>query len=416
MEKIKLKDIDELYNTVDTIIQVGDKLLPLIDHYTIDFDISFPINISRIKNIQKNIGGDGIVIRNCTFNKTLILNNDSKNYIFNNCDFNEFNPVDKTYSGKIRFHNCRFHKELKFDNVVFKDLVDFWHSTFKGKVIFYKVDFEATAVFSISTFKENVLFTYSKIKEQAIFRGTTIEKGVDFSLAIITGNLAIFDFTIKNFDSVKRKLSKMEYEDTVSNIGDIPIKNKRETFRIIKKQLTDQKNTIDANKFAFLESITFRKQMWFKITSPFKFDKSKFKKSWNDLKSKTKEQFIKVKDWFFAVANYGILTLNRVSNNHNTSYLRGLLFTISIGILFYYLLIINSGKYVFSLSLDQKIISENIPGFFNFLIPTHKFNFLGVNFIENFKPNNWFYLWDTLGRVFVGYGIYQTIQAFRKYR
>ena len=31
-------------------------------------------------------------------------------------------------------------------------------------------------------------------------------------------------------------------------------------------------------------------------------------------------------------------------------------------------------------------------------------------------PNNWSHFFDFLGRIAVGYGIYQTIQAFRKFK
>jgi len=46
--------------------------------------------------------------------------------------------------------------------------------------------------------------------------------------------------------------------------------------------------------------------------------------------------------------------------------------------------------------------------FFIFLLPTHKIT-------DIFSKPLWYhYLIDILGRIFVGYGIYQTVAAFRK--
>jgi len=48
--------------------------------------------------------------------------------------------------------------------------------------------------------------------------------------------------------------------------------------------------------------------------------------------------------------------------------------------------------------------------FFHFLIPTHRFGFIETSIttgLSNFI--------DFLSRIFIGFGIYQTIQAFRKF-
>ncbi|HEX4849381.1 MAG TPA: hypothetical protein VFV08_01180, partial [Puia sp.] len=48
--------------------------------------------------------------------------------------------------------------------------------------------------------------------------------------------------------------------------------------------------------------------------------------------------------------------------------------------------------------------------FFRFFIVTHDLDFMGA-----YNPTALSYLVDTVGRIVIGYGIYQTIQAFRKY-
>jgi len=414
MSKKNISSLEQLYKTIDTSSQVGDKLIPMLADFVIDFSITFPLDLSRANKLNRYLDQNSLVIKNCDFKQSILFNNDAKNYYFNNCTFDLINADDKTFSGKMRFHSCTFNKKLRLNNTVFKDLVDFWASTFIGKVIFYKVDFEKTTVFSISTFKDNVLFTYAKISEQAIFRGTTIEKGIDFSLAIIEGNLAIFDFTISDFPTKNGKLYKKQYESLVSEDGEIPQKNKRETFRIIKKQLADQKNTFDATKFSFLESKTFRKEVWNRIFPPIisKETKTKWKGQRDINNLNWLQQF---KRWLDAWINYVILFLNRWSNRHGTSYAFGIVFTLIIGALFYYLSVTNTTKYDIDYVFDWSIVKENVAGYVQFLIPTHRFTYLD-NFMEGYKLNPGFYIWDILGRIFIGYGIYQTIQAFRKYK
>jgi hypothetical protein len=50
--------------------------------------------------------------------------------------------------------------------------------------------------------------------------------------------------------------------------------------------------------------------------------------------------------------------------------------------------------------------------FINFLNPAHS-----INYIDELNPFYGIpYVFDFLGRIAVGYGIYQTVQAFRKFR
>lgn len=53
------------------------------------------------------------------------------------------------------------------------------------------------------------------------------------------------------------------------------------------------------------------------------------------------------------------------------------------------------------------------------ILPTHSFNYLTDGDNEDMVKHELekgYYAIDFLGRIFVGYGIYQTIQAFRKYK
>lgn len=118
--------------------------------------------------------------------------------------------------------------------------------------------------------------------------------------------------------------------------------------------------------------------------------------------------------------DWWMLYIYKVSNNFRLNWLQGVAFTLAVSLLFYipFVMLIedqiswgwygwqntwNAFKYVLSYRMEQ---------FFEFLNPLHKIDyFTGENKQAGFGA----YLVDYIGRTFVGFGIYQTVQAFRKY-
>ncbi|WP_282161420.1 pentapeptide repeat-containing protein [Ulvibacterium marinum] len=361
-----------------------------LENCVIHFSISLPFSSTDYRFPQGKYPKD-LKFKNCTFKKGIRIRNSSNNLTFQNCKvYGEFNLRNCTFDKKARFRKCTFFEKTDFSNTVFNDLADFWRSTFKKETIFFKTDFLATVVFSAATFHENVLFTYSLIEKLAIFRGTEILGGLDLSTAILAGELGIFDFSLNDFKSDPKVLSENNYEQEISENGNIPIKNKRETFRILKKIHESQNNIVASLPFKVIEKKTL------------------FKESWHGLKHGN--------SIFKNLSNLFILFFNFLSNYFGIAFFQGIFFTIGMGILFFYLCMIYTTKYLFAWHLDSQIIMDNIPAFANFLLPTHKFDYLGSDFTKSFSFSNSFFLFDILGRIFVGYGIYQTIQAFRKFR
>ena len=294
--------------------------------------------------------------------------------------------INSHIDGKIRFYRTLFKGDTNFNNSKFKDLADFWNATFFRKTIFYKTDFWETTVFSTTTFKENVLFTYTLINKLVIFRDTNFEKGLDLSLAIISGQTSIFNINLSDFKDVKDTNDVDEFENNVSEKGVITRKNKRETFRILKMQLMSNQNNIDALHYYSFEMRAFEKQLDQDI-----FENKIYKNS---------------------IQNYFILILNRYSNKYGTSWWTGFLFTSFMGCLFFYLSLITTKNYVLGIpyfNLDD--FEKCVKYFFMFMLPIHN-----INYMDAEKPTFLFYVFDFFGRIFVSYGIYQTIQAFRKYK
>lgn len=328
----------------------------------------------------------------CTFNEVV----DFKHCIFNtnveiiNCNFHsKVDFSNAIFNFKIRFYNSKFYNLILFNNTLFKDLADFWNAEFYKPIIFYKTDFLGTTVFASAEFHENVLFTYTLIEKLIIFRGTIFKKGLDISLSILSGKISIFDIGIKNFNSVpdlERENDNL-YEENVSKNAIINDKNKRETFRILKNELLSQGNNIDSLLFSNLELKSYAEI----------------------LKRKIKKR----KKWYKTIQDYTILFLNECSNEQGKSWWRGIIFTFSVGLIFYYLSIISTEKYCFGIPYNFTVddYKKNLGYYFISMSPTHE-----QKYMNDEIPQAFFYFWDFVGRAFIAYGIYQTVQAFRKFK
>lgn len=326
---------------------------------------------------------------NCFFKQGLRINRRENNLTFKNCKINDLDVSESSFGkpnssfGKFRIKSCEVYK-TNFKNATFHALVDFYYTNFHENVIFYKTDFLNIVVLSATTFKKNILFTYTLMYDKVIMRSTNFERGFDFSLAIIKGDLAIFDInhSFKTYQSVDGLREENVYEKAVSFDGVIPTQNKLETYRLLKVEFESQKNISEHLKFKLFEKRTLKRIL----------NNKSF--TWGNA-------FDQITLW-----------LNRVSNNHGTSYSRAFSFILVVGWLFFYGSLLATKTFEFSINIRDWEFNKGLGYFVQFLIPTHKFNYMG----DEVLLTSCFYLFDFLGRVFVGYGIYQFIQAFRKFK
>lgn len=118
--------------------------------------------------------------------------------------------------------------------------------------------------------------------------------------------------------------------------------------------------------------------------------------------------------------DWWMLSIYKVSNNFRLNWLRGVVFTLAVSLLFYvpFVLLIENqiewGLYGWQKTWDAftYVFDYRTAQFFEFLNPLHKIDYFVK---EGQRVGFWAYLVDYIGRIFVGFGIYQTIQAFRKY-
>ncbi|GIJ95463.1 hypothetical protein CAPN001_00320 [Capnocytophaga stomatis] len=106
-----------------------------------------------------------------------------------------------------------------------------------------------------------------------------------------------------------------------------------------------------------------------------------------------------------------ILYLNKYSNNFGTNWVNGIVFILWVGMISYFLILISLHN-----SLEWDI--DNPDAWSNTL--KHFLEVINVTRWKDIEPfgvelNGLAYLFLFIGRIFIGYGYYQTIQAFRKY-
>ncbi|GIM55405.1 pentapeptide repeat-containing protein [Capnocytophaga cynodegmi] len=112
----------------------------------------------------------------------------------------------------------------------------------------------------------------------------------------------------------------------------------------------------------------------------------------------------------FAEKDRVLLWFNKNSNDFGTNWMVGVNFTLFVGLITYLLVLIPLTD-----KLDFIPDFEGIGYFLKYY--GELLNPMSWNSIKPFgqELNNWQYIVSFIGRIFIGYGYYQTIQAFRKY-
>jgi len=369
-----------------------------------------PINNNRdLVNylVEKNHAANYYILSKCIINFSLDVDNGTL-VEFETCVFTKtvtFSPG--LHNNKVKINNCEFSKNVNFKDVIFRIDVQFWYTIFREQtsfnntsfsmladfmgsqfikpIVFYRTDFKEVAVFSGVKFWENVRFVYTPIEKTLIFRETHFEKGLDLALALIQGKINIFDIHIKNFTTPKLRVERTAFNNQLEQHTEtITTRDKQETFRILKQHLRNDGSEIDAMEFSILEKKAYHEMLKGDIGT-------NDRRNYND---------------------YIIFILNWGSNDHGKRWWQAFLLTIGFGWIFFYFSLLNTCEYTFSI-YEFSNLGEGTKLFFEFLIPTHKVDYLEA---AGLSPNWGSYVLDFLGRLVVLYGIYQTISAFRKFK
>ena len=287
-----------------------------------------------------------------------------------------------TFEGNVRFHDSKFYNFANFKNTTFKSLVDFYNVHFYKAQQFHLTDFLDRAIFSNTIFYEEAQFLYNKVENDSYinFESAKFKRGLDISRSNFNCNLNFLNVKIdeEGDEYIFKHLEEVKYKDDFRKYkkGAIPsvYKQLRETYRIIKNNFYSQNNRIEGLRFHKKEMLVYEKEI--KSNS-----------------SKNNEDKI-------------LLLANKISSNFGTSWSRGVLFTVSAGII---------TLLPISCNLKFSLTSEGIGNFLKALVDILNLTDWNDMTILGEKLTNWQYIFLFIGRIFIAYGIYQTVQAFRKY-
>lgn len=382
MDSIHIPDNEENKEIELTTDQVN-KLVELLTFIKNRLSTDVEVLVTNDLSINKFLFNTELDLSHCHFTGTVI---------FRECTFKEnvnirHSIFDKTLSfkkskfdSKVRFHYSIFKKSVNFENTTFNDLVDFYEATFNEPQQFFLTDFLSITIFSNVTFEKQVQFLYNKVNSDSFvsFESTVFEQALDISRANFWCNLTFWGAKINGNQDELWLYQTDDISAVEKNHDHIALMRVRESFRIIKQVFRKENNNLEAAKFHKEEMILYHKE----------FKLSENKKKWEEL----------ITLWF-----------NRMSNYFGTSWSRGIAFTFVTAFVFYIL---------FILMLSQNLEPDwSWHGFA--VMVKHYFQFLNVTSWD-YKPfgimdYNWAYVVLFIGRIFIGYGYYQVIQAFRKY-
>ncbi len=185
------------------------------------------------------------------------------------------------------------------------------------------------------------------------------------------------------------KLDKVQFNDR-TYFDDFkvlePTKCDKITLRTIKQELQKTENRIDYDTYRSYELEAYKKEL--------KGNAKFWHKAW------WKKDLI-------------ILNLNSYFSNHGTNWSKAFRKTIIISLGFYTILyIIKNFQNDFNISLNG--VDHFTSGYFKFFLVTNFYDPLSENkeYLSHFIE--WFVF--LLGKITIGYGLYETVQSFRKYK
>jgi len=227
----------------------------------------------------------------------------------------------------------------------------------------------------------------------------SIKLNLDYNVLIIfnsnLGNTEFENINFKKFDEVviaKSDISNMQLTNSLFP-KEVQIKTKHPSIGV-----------------EIGEAEKINDNLYFKETyRQLKLAMEKVGNRYYALTYKSKELYYQRKELGFSWDKL-LLYFNFFSNNHGISWIRGILFTLFCALLSFLYLHSQLSQPLFHWNQIQSIFNTGFSEFIKYLSSYPKLELNGL-VDDNWKVN----LTVLLSRIFVSYGIYQTIVAFRKY-
>ena len=386
------------------------------------------------------------------------------NYIELNFSEGEFGVKDEDitisfsnakFYENIRFHHCDFYSSINFENTTFEKLVDFYLAIFHNEQQFLRTDFFGTCIFSGVTFEKEVQFLYNKVKSDSYlnFESSIFWRCIDISRANFRCTINFWNIKIEGIENIQT------YQKYIDDFGKYPRDKKnitpttyskiRETFRIIKSNFYMENNKIEGLNMYKNEMSVYQREQ-FSLLGYNRLDKILYIIRQNikikyiffsvffiffgyfNLKMilNNESKFFIIYILFFAlpisfillfyIKDIILLLLNRISNKFGTDWIRGVSFIVIMGVITSYILLKKSYNFWSFEPYNLKAWEESVAFFLNVIniVDMKPFD-NGVKsangLIQLVQDNDFNNIILFIGRIFIGYGYYQTIQAFIKF-
>jgi hypothetical protein len=380
--KIRLASPDIVHNVYEIDNFDSNEFLNLLS-FIKDEDPDSRIVVNKKLYLVSQSYTSNVDFSDCIFNEPFSLENCTfyENVDLRNCTFNSRSNFKRTkFEKKVRFHHTNFNLHCSFENTVFQDLADFFAVNFNVTQQFYLTDFLGITIFSHAVFNHSVQFLYNKTSKDTIisFENATFFQSLDISRANFWCKMSFWKVEIT---TLPNELWLYETDRTTEKHNFKPsnsYKVLRETYRIIKDTFHREGNQIEALLYYRSEMLIYEKE----------------------ISSDNNKSYFEDKISLF---------FNKYSNIFGTSWLQGLGFTLIVTIFFYLsFLLVLSDELNFDFSWFA--IATTLKHLVEFLnIAKWDIKPFGIEFY------NWAYIVLFIGRIFISYGYYQTIQGFRKY-
>ncbi|MFT6002492.1 MAG: hypothetical protein ACI95T_001253 [Flavobacteriales bacterium] len=329
-------------------------------------------------------------IYRCKFEEIILI----RNSIFKG----EFNIGDNIFKKNVKFHESIFEEGIKMENTEFHGLADFYSVTFNAPQQFYKTDFLDITIFSNAIFEKPAQWLYNKVSSKTIisFENAIFKDGIDISRANFFCKVTFWGVSVNPLipNDLTFFLEGDEKEEKIKE--QIALKRIRESYRKIKQVFISESNIID--------SLTFKSK--------------EMEVYWREMKKRKNIEssiLLKHESINFSYSEYFTLLLANVSNHFGRSWTRALGFILGINLVGYLIILICAffAKDT-SFCFTPKCLGNLCDGYVELLNVTNwKFDFYGLN--SESSESSGLYAFVFFCRIFIGYGIFQMITAFRKF-
>lgn len=325
------------------------------------------------------------------------------NTTFSHIQFNEDIQLQYCiFEGNVDFHmnnyNCNtiyFCGACLKDGITFQDQNTTTFCNFENTTIYNNIEirgvfspskllFTRTRFINVNMWyfypTEEIDFSNSFIDENSSIKLTSKSiKKLSLNDSIIKGKLYLFS-DITFLDAENCLFPGFLFTKEAEKIKDVA---NRYTARLLKNECIKSNDIIGSNYFRMLEM-------------------NKYQEELKQVKKETPNRF----------TDLCILKLNQLSNKHGQDFWRGIIFTLVIAIMFHFIYSLISCQIELYLPTNESnlaLIGEYWKSMLQYLwLPdTSAFKNDGLGF--------WSILVYIIGKIFITYGIYQTISAFRKY-